>query len=225
MTIKIKDTIDAIKQAGKVNGILTYQSLRLKTDKLDAKAIEIIESLGDYSFGDGIEALQDAIFWLIFINSSNLAAKEKGIQTEITIRRKSQMEQLEEIKLGMTKKAIILNSKFEEAKKWTDASYAIYDNNEIEFYASYDTVYPIITAEEIQKLAEILKRKEKRKTSIQIFLHVYDKWGIDSLDTEVLEDLEDSIRDLLQSKGFSKFNIEDGYTGNSTTAHGGEEEQ
>ena len=87
MTMKIKDAIDAIKQAGKANGILTYQSLKLKTDRLDAKAIEIIESLEDYSFGDGIEALQDAIFWLIFINSSNLAYQEKGIQTEITVRR------------------------------------------------------------------------------------------------------------------------------------------
>ena len=87
MTIKIIDALDAIKQAGKVNGILTYQSLMLKTDRLDTKAIEIIESLQDYSFGDGIEALQNAIFWLIFINSSNLAHKEKGIQTEITVRR------------------------------------------------------------------------------------------------------------------------------------------
>ena len=59
-------------------------------------------------------------------------------------------------------------------------------------------------------------RKEKPKTSIQIFLHLYDKWGVSAVDTEVLEDLEDSIRDLLHKKGFGEFNIEDGYTGNST---------
>ena len=88
MMMKAKDALDAIKQVGKVNGILTYQSLGLKTDRLDTKAIEIIESLEDYSFGDGIEVLQNAIFWLILINSSNLAYKEKGTQTEITVRRK-----------------------------------------------------------------------------------------------------------------------------------------
>ena len=123
----------------------------------------------------------------------------------------------------MVGKVIVLNSKFKEAKKGIDACYGIYDDEEVELYNRFDTPYPIISAEEIQKLAKLM-RKEKPKSSIQIFLHLYDKWGVNGVDTEVLEDLEDSIRDLLHSKGFGEFNIEDGYTGNSTTAHGGEEE-
>ena len=118
---------------------------------------------------------------------------------------------------------VVLNSKFEEAVDWRDASYAIYDEEEVEFYNPFDTPYLILSADEIQKLAKLM-RKEKPRSSIQIFLHLYDKWGVSAIDTEVLEDLEDNIRDLLHDKGFGEFNIEDGYTGNSTTPHGREEE-
>ena len=121
-------------------------------------------------------------------------------------------KKIEEIK--MEGNVVVLNGKFEIAKKWIDACYAIYNNEEVELYTEYDTPYPIISAEEIQKLAKLMK-KEKPKASIQIFLHLYDEWGVSTLDTEVLEDLEDSIRDLLHGKGFGEFNIEDGYTGNS----------
>ena len=35
--------------------------------------------------------------------------------------------------------------------------YGILENGDVEFYTPYDTAYPIISAEEILKLAEILK--------------------------------------------------------------------
>ena len=54
-------------------------------------------------------------------------------------------------------KVKVLDSKFKEAESWQDACYAIHDNGDIELYTPYNTAYPIITKEEILKLAEILK--------------------------------------------------------------------
>ena len=50
-----------------------------------------------------------------------------------------------------------LNAEFEEVDGWGGVRYVIYSNGDVELLTEYDTVYPIITAEEIQKLAEILK--------------------------------------------------------------------
>ena len=66
--------------------------------------------------------------------------------------------------------------------------------------------------------------EEDQNMPIEIFLALYDKLGTKPTDTEVLEDLEDSIRDLLLSKGFGEFTIEDSYTGNTVNpvaSHGG----
>lgn len=51
--------------------------------------------------------------------------------------------------------------------------------------------------------------------SIEIYLHKYWKHGVKSTHIEELEELEDAIRDLLISRGFNKFSIEDSYTGNT----------
>jgi len=58
---------------------------------------------------------------------------------------------------------------------------------------------------------------------IEIFLHRFDK-GHTLTDTEILEQLEDKLRDLLISEGFDDFTILDSYTGNRTRPHGGEED-
>ena len=52
-----------------------------------------------------------------------------------------------------------LNAKFEEVEKWQDAQYVIYSNGDVELLEEQGTIYPIITAEEIQKLAEIVREK------------------------------------------------------------------
>lgn len=54
-----------------------------------------------------------------------------------------------------------LNAKFEEVRKFGEVRYIIHSNGDVELITEYDTAYPIITAEEIQKLAEILKEEEK----------------------------------------------------------------
>jgi len=54
-------------------------------------------------------------------------------------------------------KVKILDENFEEAKDSRDAYYGIFENGNVELYTPYETAYPIITAEEILKLAEILK--------------------------------------------------------------------
>lgn len=53
--------------------------------------------------------------------------------------------------------------------------------------------------------------------AIEIFLKKYWEHGVKVANTQELEELEDAIRDLLISKGFDKFTIEDSYTGNTTT--------
>ena len=54
-------------------------------------------------------------------------------------------------------KVKVLDEHFREAKDFSDACYGIFENGDIELYTPYNTAYPIITAEEIRKLAEILK--------------------------------------------------------------------
>lgn len=54
----------------------------------------------------------------------------------------------------------VLDEKFREAKFFSDTCYGIFENGDIELYTPYDTAYPIITKEEILKLAEILKEEK-----------------------------------------------------------------
>ena len=56
-------------------------------------------------------------------------------------------------------KVKVLDENFREAKDFSNACYGIYENGDVELYTSYDTPYPIISAEGIQKLAEILKER------------------------------------------------------------------
>lgn len=89
MTIKVLDALNAIKETGNINGILTWNPLNLRLDKHDSSAIEIIELIQDNTFGDAIEILQDAIFWLMFINSVGVADKEldKGKKRTVVLTR------------------------------------------------------------------------------------------------------------------------------------------
>lgn len=57
---------------------------------------------------------------------------------------------------------------------------------------------------------------------IEIFLHRFDRGHIPT-DTEIIEQLEDKLRDFLISEGFDDFTIHDSYTGNRITPHGGED--
>lgn len=54
-----------------------------------------------------------------------------------------------------------LNAEFVEVEGWDDARYVIYSNGDVELLTEYDTPYPILSFEEIQKLAEISKEWEK----------------------------------------------------------------
>ena len=63
------------------------------------------------------------------------------------------------MRMDKTEVVKMLNSEFNEVEDWLDACYVIYKNGNVELCTPYDTVYPIITAEEIQKLAEILKEE------------------------------------------------------------------
>ena len=53
-----------------------------------------------------------------------------------------------------------LDGDFREAKNSRDVAYVIHEEGDIELCTEYDTAYPIITAEEIKKLAEILKEEK-----------------------------------------------------------------
>ena len=50
-----------------------------------------------------------------------------------------------------------LDGRFNEVEDTLHACYGIHSNGDVEILIAYDTEYPIITAEEILKLAEILK--------------------------------------------------------------------
>lgn len=194
------------------------KALPLVSDYMEKRVIE----------EEGLTCCVDKVYYLLSQRMNELLKPEE-IEIE---KEKKRMEKIDaeiaEIEKGkkMTevKKTLFLNEKFEEIVEWRDprdVSYVIYDNEEVELCIPHDTSYPFITAEEIQRLTEIMKIGEK--PSINIHLDFYDKLGV-SHGTEALEDLEDSIRDLLRSKGFGEFTIEDGYTGN-ITANGKREEE
>jgi len=54
-----------------------------------------------------------------------------------------------------------LDSKFNEVSRHTEAHYGIHSNGDVELFTDYDTAYPLITREEIQKLAEITKERNR----------------------------------------------------------------
>lgn len=56
-----------------------------------------------------------------------------------------------------------LNSNFEEVKKWQDARYLIHDDGDVELLWDAEFVYVVISAEEILKLAEIVKKMEVKE--------------------------------------------------------------
>ena len=51
-----------------------------------------------------------------------------------------------------------LDGRFNEVEDTLHACYGIHSNGDVELLIAYDTQYPVITADEIQELAEILKR-------------------------------------------------------------------
>jgi len=72
----MKDAIEAIKETADKEGIVVYNPMNLKVNKYDRIALELIEQLQDYSFGEAIEILQTAIFWLVLLNSIKAADNE-----------------------------------------------------------------------------------------------------------------------------------------------------
>ena len=76
---------------------------------------------------------------------------------------KHEISFIEEKKMGKIK---VLDEKFREAKDYAGACYGISEDGDVELYTPYDTAYPVITKEEIQKLAEILE-KEKRRSNLE----------------------------------------------------------
>ena len=73
---KMKDAIDAIKEIAEEGGIVVWNPMNLKINKYDKVALELMEQLQDYSFGETIEILQTTIFWVILLSSTNVADKE-----------------------------------------------------------------------------------------------------------------------------------------------------
>ena len=55
------------------------------------------------------------------------------------------------------KKVKRLDGNFKEVEGWRDVRYVIHENEDVELTWEKESEYTIITAEEIQKLAEILK--------------------------------------------------------------------
>lgn len=53
-----------------------------------------------------------------------------------------------------------LDGDFKEAKHAGDACYWIHEDGDVELCTPYDTAYPVITRDEILKLAEILKEEK-----------------------------------------------------------------
>lgn len=63
-----------------------------------------------------------------------------------------------------------LDGNFQEAKHSRDVCYVVHENGDVELCTEYDSAYPILTAEEILKLAEIVKdREEKTEMSKEEF--------------------------------------------------------
>jgi len=79
-----------------------------------------------------------------------------------------------------------LNAEFEEVENWGNVRYVIYSNGDVELLTEYDTAYPIITAEEIRKLAEILKDNMLRNipelrgtNALEALMNFYEDIGWD----------------------------------------------
>ena len=53
-----------------------------------------------------------------------------------------------------------LNWNFKEVEHFSGACYGILKNGDVELYTPYETAYPVITADEIQELAKILKEEK-----------------------------------------------------------------
>ncbi len=88
---KMNDAIEAIKKVADEAGIVVYNPINLKVNKYDKTALEVIEQLQNYSFGEAIEILQTAIFWLILFSSVNAADEEidkNKIKSSIVLTRK-----------------------------------------------------------------------------------------------------------------------------------------
>lgn len=75
----------------------------------------------------------------------------------------SEVEESGSVKEDEKEETIKLNSKFERTDSWMDACYAISPNGDIELLSAGDSMkaedsaYPIITTDEVLKLAEIVK--------------------------------------------------------------------
>lgn len=75
------------------------------------------------------------------------------------------------------KKIKCLDGNFKETKKTQDVCYVIGEDG-VELCALQDTAYPIISADEIQKLATILeKRIEVKESTIEAMSDTITKWG------------------------------------------------
>lgn len=88
---KMNDAIEAIKKVADEAGIVVYKPMNLKVNKYDKTALEMIEQLQNYSFGEAIEILQTAIFWLILFSSVNTADEEidkNKIKSSVVLTRK-----------------------------------------------------------------------------------------------------------------------------------------
>ena len=53
-----------------------------------------------------------------------------------------------------------LGKNFQEVSGWKNVHYVVYENGDVELCTPYDTAYPVITRDEILKLAEILEEEE-----------------------------------------------------------------
>ena len=73
---KLKDPIEVIKKVADNEGIVVYKPMNLKVNKYDRVALDLVQQLQDYSFGEAIEILQTSIFWLILFNSVKTADDE-----------------------------------------------------------------------------------------------------------------------------------------------------
>ena len=59
---ELKDAIEVIKKVADNEGIVVYNPMNLKVNKYDRVALDLVQQLQDYSFGEAIEILQTSIF-------------------------------------------------------------------------------------------------------------------------------------------------------------------
>ena len=100
-------------------------------------------------------------------------------------------------------KVKILDENFREAKQSSDACYGIFENGDIELYTPYDTAYPVITREEILKLAEILKEEKMSGKSEEIDLKDKYQRRAEKL---ALSEYNKEIEDLDEDTQFEIYN-------------------